>query len=83
MPRFPKKEAEIIALAERMIAGLLTKPVIYPHSPHPAMHLGTGIRWKVRQYNNRHEDLVTALAAAEEATIDKNDAFKVVAGQVG
>lgn len=73
MPRFPKKEAQIIALAERMIAGLLANLAIYPTPPHPAQHIGTGIRWKVRQYNNRHEDLVTTQAAAEQATTDKKD----------
>ena len=76
MPRFPKKEAEIIALAERMIAGLLANPAIYPNPPHPAMHPGTGIRWKVRQYNNRHEDLVTARAVAEQTTAEKDDALQ-------
>ena len=73
MPRFPKKEAEIIALAERMIAGLLANPAIYPNPPHPAMHPGTGIRWKVRQYSNRRENFLAARAAAEAATAEKDD----------
>ncbi len=72
MPRFPKKEAEIIALAERMIAGLLANPVIYPNPPHPAMHPGTWIRWKVRQYSNRRENFLAARAAAEETTAEKD-----------
>ncbi len=76
MPRFPKREAEIIALAEQMIAGLLANAAIYPNPPHPAIHMGTGIRWKVRQYSNRRENFLAARAAVEQATGDKDDALE-------
>ncbi len=44
MPGFPKKEAGIIALAERMIAGLLVNSAIYPNPSYPAQHPVTGIK---------------------------------------
>ncbi len=76
MARFPKKEAEIIALAERMIAGLLANPALYPNPPYPAQQMGTGIRWKVNKYNNGREDLLTARAVAEQSIADKDDALQ-------
>ena len=76
MARFPKKEAEIAALAERMIAGLLANPTVYPNPPHPAQHPGTGLRWKVRQYDNRHDNFLAARAAAEQSITDKDTALE-------
>ncbi len=76
MPRFPKKEAEIIALAERMIAGLRDYPAVFPNPPHPAFQPGNGIRWKVNQYNSKREDLLAVRAAAEQATTDKDQALE-------
>ena len=76
MPRFPKKEAEIIALAERIIAGLRDYPVIFPNPPHPAFQPGNGIRWKVNQYNANREDLIAALAVAEQTTAEKDDTLE-------
>ncbi|HEG43471.1 MAG TPA: fibronectin type III domain-containing protein [Phycisphaerales bacterium] len=76
MPRFPKKEAEIIAMAEQMIAGLWANPAVFPNPPHPAMASITSIRRKVRQYNNRREDLIAARAVAEQTTAEKDDALE-------
>ena len=40
MPRFPKKEAEIAALAERLYRELLDNNAIFPHpSAHPITFL--------------------------------------------
>ncbi len=76
MPRFPKREAEIVALAERMIAGLIANPTLYPNPPYPAWAAMNSIRFKVRQYNRCREELIAAGAAAEQATADKDDALE-------
>ena len=76
MLRFPKKEAKIAALAERLWRGLLDNDSTYPSPPYPAQGPGRSIRWKVRQYNNRREDLLTAQAAAEQAIASKDDALE-------
>jgi len=76
MPRFPQKEAEIMALAERMIAGLIANPALYPNPPYPAWAAMNSIRFKVRQYNRCREELIAAGAAAEQATADKDEALE-------
>ena len=78
MPRFPGKEAEIVVLAKRMIAGLRANPAIFPNPPFPPIHIGTGIRWKVRQYKSNRQDLITAHAVAEQATTDKTEALEIL-----
>jgi hypothetical protein len=76
MAKFPKKEADIIALAEQMIAGLSANPAVFPNPPHPAYQPNNGIMWKVNQYNSNRQDLIAAHAAAEQATADKDAAFE-------
>lgn len=76
MPRFSQKEAEIMALAERMIAGLIANPALYPNPPYPAWAAMNSIRFKVRQYNNRRQELIAAGAAAELAIASKDDALE-------
>jgi len=76
MARFPKKEAEIIALAKRMIAGLLANPAVYPNPPVPALGPIKGLRGKVRGYNFKREDLIAAQSASESAIADKDDALE-------
>ncbi len=76
MPRFPKKEAEIVSLAEQMIAGLSANVAVYLDPPYPAMASMISIRRKVRQYNNRREDLIAARAVAEQTTAEKDDALE-------
>jgi len=76
MPRFPKKEAEILSLAEQLIAGLRDYPAVFPNPPHPAYQPGNGIRSKVSQYNYRREDLIAARAVAEQTTAEKDDALE-------
>ena len=69
MPRFPKTEAEVIALAERLYRGLLDNNAIFPHPPvHPIL-----IRIKTLTYRSRRGNFLAARAAAEAATTAKDE----------
>lgn len=59
-----------------MIAGLRANPAVFPDPPYPPVYAGTGIKWKVSQYNDQREDLLTAKAGAEQATATKDDALQ-------
>lgn len=70
MPRFPKKEVEIIGLAERVWRGLLSNRPIYPNPPvHPI-----SLRFKAMIYRCYRENLIAKQAAAEQATTAKDEA---------
>jgi len=72
MPRFPKKEAEIVALAERLWRGLLDNNSTYPNQPvHPIL-----IRIRNMIYSARRNNLITAQAAAAEATTAKTEVLE-------
>ncbi len=73
MARFPKKEAEIVALAERLWQGLLSnRPTIYPNPPvHPI-----SLRFKAITYRRQREDLIAKQAAVEAATATKDEALE-------
>jgi len=72
MPRFPKKEAEIAALAERLRRGLWSNGPIYPNPPvHPR-----ALRFEAITYRRQREDLIAKQAAAEQATTAKNEALE-------
>jgi len=71
MPRFPKSEAEIIALAELMWRGLQSNPLIYPSPPIPWMI----VRGKNNEYIIRKNESISAQAEAELATAAKDDAL--------
>jgi len=69
MPRFPKTEAEIVALAERLWRGLLDNNAVFPHPPvHPIL-----IRIKTLTYRSRRGNFLAARAAAEAATTAKDE----------
>lgn len=72
MPRFPEKEAKIVALADRMADGLLRNRSIYPYPPiHPLdLHIMR------RAYLNRRDDLIAKQAAAEQATVTQNEVLE-------
>jgi len=71
MPRFPKKEAEINALAERLWRGLWSNRPIYSNPPvHPI-----SIRFKAIIYRRQRENLIAKQAAAEDATTTKDEAL--------
>ena len=71
MARFPKKEPEIVALAERLWQGLWDNNSTYPAPPrHPFF-----LRFKMLIYKNRRGTAIAELAAAEAATANKDDAL--------
>jgi len=73
MPRFPKKEAEIVGLAERLWHGLWSnRPTIYPNPPvHPR-----SLRFKAMIYRHYRENLIAKKAAVEAATATKDEALE-------
>jgi len=74
MPRFPKKEAQIAALAEQLWRGLLDNNAIFPQPPvHPML-----IRFRKLIYQSRHNNFLAARAAAEQATTDKTEALEIL-----
>jgi len=69
MPRFPKSEAQIAALAERLYRGMLDNNAIFPQPPiHPML-----VRLKKTLYQSRHDNFLAARAAAEAATAAKDE----------
>jgi len=69
MPRFPKSEAQIAALAERLYRGMLDNNAIFPQPPiHPML-----VRVKKTLYQSRHDNFLAARAAAESATAAKDE----------
>ncbi len=75
MPRFPKKEAEIIALARAMVVGLSDNVAVYPNPPYQP-YGPPGINGRINRYNYRREDLIAARAVAEQTTAEKDDALE-------
>ncbi len=72
MPRFPKKEAQIAALAEQLWRGLLDNNAIFSQPPvHPIL-----IRIRKLIYQSRHNNFLAVRAAAEQATGDKSEALE-------
>jgi hypothetical protein len=71
MPRFPKKEAEIAALAERLWRGLYNNPT-FPQPPVAPMTL----RLKKMAYQSQHDIFMAARAAAEQSITDKDTALE-------
>ena len=72
MARFPKKEAEIAELAERLYRGLLDNTPTFPQPPVPPIL----IRIKKLTYQSRHNNFMAARAAAESAIADKDAALE-------
>lgn len=72
MARFPKKEAQIAALAEQLWRGLLDNNAIFPQPPvHPIL-----IRIRKIIYQSRHDNFLANQAAAEQATTNKTEALE-------
>ena len=72
MARFPITEADILALAQAMGSGLAANSVVYPAPPVAPVALSTltGI------YITAKNTAIAAQAAAEQATVDKDDALE-------
>ena len=71
MARFPRTEAEVVALAQAMVSGLDANAVIYPAPPVATLDV-TAL---MNGYTAAKNVAIAAQAAAEEATIDKDDAL--------
>lgn len=71
MARFPKKEPEIVAMAEQLWQGLWDNNSTYPAPPrHPFF-----LRFKMLTYKNHRGTAIAKQAAAEAATATQNDAL--------
>jgi len=69
MARFPKAEAEIVALADAMVSGLAANAAIYPAPPvAPA-----GLTTLFSAYTTAKNAAIAAQAAAEDATTTKDE----------
>jgi len=71
MARFPKAEAEIVALAEAMESGLTANAAVYPAPPAAPLDL-TAL---ISAYTTSKNAAIAAQAAAEEATTSKDEAL--------
>ena len=69
MARFPKAEAEIVALADAMVSGLAANATIYPAPPVASVDLTI----LVSAYTTSKNAAIAAQAAAEEATTNKDE----------
>ena len=75
MARFPRTEAEIVALAQAMISGLAGNAAVYPAPPIPVADLGASFG----SYMTAKNAAIAAQAAAEEATTTKDEALEDLA----
>ena len=75
MARFPKPEAEIVALAQSMVSGLTDNAAVYPAPPVAPLDLTT----LVNAYTTAKNAAIAAQAAAEAATAVKDDALEDLA----
>ena len=72
MPRFPKKEADIAALADWLWRGLWSNHPIYANPPvHPI-----SLRFKAMIYRRYRENLIAKQAAVDATTIAKDEALE-------
>ncbi len=71
MARFPRTEAEVMALAEAMITGLTANAVLYPAPPVAVLDLTAAKTAYITALNAA----IAAAAAAEAATTTKDDAL--------
>lgn len=75
MARFPRTEAEVVALAQAMTSGLTDNAAVYPAPPVAPADLTA----MISDYTNAKNVAIAAQAAAEEATADKDDALDSLA----
>ena len=74
MARFPKPEAEIVALAQAMVSGLTANAATYPSPPV----LPAALTTLVNAYTTAKNAAVASIAAAEQATSTKDDALEAL-----
>jgi len=75
MARFPRTEAEVIALAQSLASGLTANAAIYPAPPVVPLDL-TAL---ISAYTTAKNAAIAAQAAAEDATGSKDDALEDLA----
>ena len=75
MARFPKREAEIVALAYVLKRGLQTHPALFPSAPVSWPNLDA----RRATYLMRQDTALAAAAAAEAATTAKDEALEALA----
>ncbi len=71
MARFPKTEAEVVALGQAMASGLTDNAVIYPAPPVAPLDLSA----LISAYTATKNAAIAAQAAAEDATTTKDEAL--------
>lgn len=69
MPKFPKAEPEIVALAQEIVAGLSANSSVYPASPVSSEQLTA----RVNAYQTARTAATAAQAAAKKATATKDE----------
>ncbi len=74
MAKFPRSEAEIVALAQNMVAGLTANAATYPAPPVLPVDLQT----LVDSFNTLADDAVAARAASEQVTATKEAGLEEV-----
>jgi len=72
MAIFPKKEAEIIALAERLVSGFRSNLALFPAMPVSWIAMSI----KKSTFRAKREAAIAASAAAESAIADKDTAIE-------
>jgi len=70
--RFPRTEAEVVALAQAMKSGLTYNVAIYPAPPV----LPVDLTALINTYTSAKNDAIAAQAVAEEATTNKDEALE-------
>jgi len=73
MPKFPKREADILALANAMLAGYAAHPADFPS------HGGPGLPMRRNAYVAAKNTQTNALAAAQIATDEKDTVLAALA----
>ena len=72
MARFPITEADVLALAQAMGSGLTANAAVYPAPPVAPVALTT----LMSVYTTAKNTAIAAQAAAEQATVDKDDVLE-------
>ena len=72
MPKFPNKEADVVALAETMVAGLTTHAVDFPSVTV------AGLSTALANYKNQRQTQENAKSQAQIATVTKDDKLDVL-----
>ncbi len=74
MSQFPKKESEIVILAQDMASGLTSNTALYPSPPVAPSTLSS----KLAEYTAARDKAATAEAAAVQATGAKNSLLETI-----